>query len=375
MTIDNSFTLLYDNNGGYITNHYISINYMVKLILIHIIFISKERILISMKKYIVTNSTDEKRFSNISLKKPMMLCLLGLILMIPFSLTGCKDKDKTNDLETNVEDSAVLDEEEPEDEIQDILEADRPEEDEEDSVDAIFQDDDVTNEEDVSVEEEEQHPFTFEDLYHNVYSGTIGTESVVMDLYPKKEDKVVDISLISKNHTENTVYEANYPDDYTIVYQGDDFTLYLSEFEDGVLSGTYDDNSGNVLEVSLNLSHVNYETDPNKYYTIGSNEEVEAFASKIQKLIGKEDIEGLSKLVAYPLTLNMSEGITVNNANELIALGTEKVITTELKTSIMNSYPRFMFCNAEGVMLGNVEYNIWFSLLTDGTIKIIAINN
>lgn len=312
--------------------------------------------------------------------------LILAIALVTITFTACSEGNKKSANPTTKEtDSEEKDNkgEASGDEIKDILEANRPEKNEDEgytdvmvnedsSIDDAKDEDDSSN---ADVEEEGQHPFTFEELYHNVYVGTIGNDKVIMDIYPNLDEKTASISFIGTAYTEDKVYQAYFPSNYTIVYKDTKFTLYLSEFEDGVLTGTYDSKDGNPLEVSLKLSHINYVAEANQYYTVGTNQKIEAYAKKIRKVIENNDIKGLAKMIEYPISVNIGEGETANNESELISMGATAVITSELREAVLNSFPKFMFCNAEGVMIGSGEYNIWFTVLEDGEIKIIALNN
>jgi hypothetical protein len=303
----------------------------------------------------------------------------GGIIVMSVSLTACdntKSKVIIEESDTEEIDASV-------DEVQDILEADRPEEEiEGDATDVMSEEENVldVNDEEIEVDgesafDEQQHPFTFEDLYHNVYTGTIGDENVIVDIYPNMEDETVIIRYVGNNHEDTVEYIAEYPNEYSIIYHDDKLGIYLNEYEDGVLSGTYYIKGKDSVPIVLTLSHINYMTDPEKFYTVGKNKEIESFAKNVKEMIAQGDQKALSKLVSYPITLQYGDGTTFNNEAEFLLANIDNIITPELKEAIEGTYTKFMFCNAEGVMLGNGEYNIWFSYLEDGKIKIIAINN
>ncbi|BCN31176.1 hypothetical protein [Anaeromicropila herbilytica] len=322
-------------------------------------------------------------------KKIPGFLIIALMLVLGISLTACNrsESEKTEEVKNEIST------ENNEDEVKDILEADRSDEEadeDEDSQEVMANEDnaisdknDNTNKNDNkdstvdgdTVFEEQQHPFTFEDLYHNVYTGTIGSENVIVDLYPNMEDKTVIIRYVGDLHESVVEYTAQYPNEYTIIYNDKKIGIYLNEYEDGELSGTYYEKGKISYPISLKLAYINYMSDPDQYYTVGKNKEVENYAKDIKDIIEIEDIKGLAKLIEYPITLHSKEDITVNNQVELIEMGISGVITNELKDSIAHAYPNFMFCNAEGVMLGDGDYNIWFTKTEEGKLKIIAINN
>lgn len=66
-------------------------------------------------------------------------------------------------------------------------------------------------------------------------------------------------------------------------------------------------------------------------------EDAEAFAKKIQSAVATEDLEAFADLTAYPVYVSVADESVVNNREELIALGTERLFTPELKESIENA--------------------------------------
>ena len=58
------------------------------------------------------------------------------------------------------------------------------------------------------------------------------------------------------------------------------------------------------------------------------------FGRKVKDAVSAQDLEGLAALAAYPLYVGTDGGITVNSADELVALGAEKVFTPELSEAV-----------------------------------------
>lgn len=301
-----------------------------------------------MEKIINDKNMFQKR-KMISIPKIAALILIGILIM---SLSACKKATLKGD-ESNSS-SAVTSE-------TNTGETTKPSETQESSQDQ--------NSQTTSIESQ---PFTFEDLSHNVYTGTIGNENVVMDIYPNNELGILDISFIGDLHNKDTIYTGGASDN-KFVYEDDSLKITLYQTAEGVLKGSFTESKEESKDIALTLSHISGTHDPDQRYLIGTNEEIEAFAAEIKKVIANDDIKALSKMIAYPISIHIEEGATAHNEEDLIAMSAQAVITPELKKSIASTFPRFMFSNSEGIMLGSGEYNIWFSKVENG-LKIIAIN-
>jgi len=216
-------------------------------------------------------------------------------------------------------------------------------------------------------------PLTLDDLSHNIYEGTIGDEKVIMDIFPNKATGTYSISFISDSHSEDITYTFKQLDN-KLIYKDDSLFLTLYQTGEGVLAGSYTDKTSKSKDISLTLSHISGSHDLDHRYAIGTNEEVEAFAADVLKVIANDDLAGLSKMIQYPLSMKNTTNAKVLSEKDLVAKGTQTVITSKLKEAMAGTFPRFMFSNYEGVMLGSGDYNIWFSDTENG-IKIIAINN
>ena len=216
-------------------------------------------------------------------------------------------------------------------------------------------------------------PLTLDDLSHNIYVGTIGDEKVIMDIFPSKATGEYNIGFISDSHTEDITYTCKQLDN-KLIYKDDSLYFTLYQTSEGVLVGTYTESSGKSKAISVALSHISGSPDSDHRYAVGTNEEVEAFAADILKVIKNDDLASLSKMIQYPLSMKNAANAKVLSEKDLVAMGTQAVITSKLKEAMAGTFPRFMFSNYEGVMLGSGENNIWFSDTENG-MKIIAINN
>lgn len=213
-----------------------------------------------------------------------------------------------------------------------------------------------------------------EDKAHNVYAGTIGEKQVLVDIFPDKELFEAYITIVGTGMESGEPCRATYDIQGNLNYDSETVKLRLLQAEEDKLTGSYSDAGGQEVQVSLGLSHIVYTGELNKRYVIGTNEEVESFASEVLHIIEAEDWEALSTLVNYPIIIKGSEDVELQNEKELVEYGS-KLITPKLKQSLESTPAKLMFSNYNGIMLGDGYYNIWFSQMEDGTYKIIGINH
>ena len=103
-------------------------------------------------------------------------------------------------------------------------------------------------------------------------------------------------------------------------------------------------------------------------------EEVEQFAEEIKNDVLKHDWDALSEKISYPIAIN---GTTVNNREDFLKLDIDGKLNQEFVEAIRAETCRKMFCNWQGVMMGDGQ--IWFDNVYKGTgpwkLSIIGINN
>ena len=98
------------------------------------------------------------------------------------------------------------------------------------------------------------------------------------------------------------------------------------------------------------------------------------FGRKVKDAVSAQDLEGLAALAAYPLYVGTDGGITVNSADELVALGAEKVFTPELSEAVGNADETALEPSMAGFVLsGEGSANIIFGVV-DGQLAIKGIN-
>lgn len=101
------------------------------------------------------------------------------------------------------------------------------------------------------------------------------------------------------------------------------------------------------------------------------------FCEQIKKAFLTNNIEWLSRVVSYPLTLKQNDKtITLNNSSDFKKYATA-ILTAHLKSAVQNQLPDSLFKNWQGVMIGNGA--IWFSAIketpdVDWRHRIIGIN-
>lgn len=111
------------------------------------------------------------------------------------------------------------------------------------------------------------------------------------------------------------------------------------------------------------------------YYEVATSlsaDEVEAFALDIKEEILSGDWTTLSEKIAYPITI---DGITLNGSSDFLELDINGNVNQEFVDGINAESCREMFCNYQGIMMGETG-QIWFTSVEGGSgeLKIIGIN-
>lgn len=117
------------------------------------------------------------------------------------------------------------------------------------------------------------------------------------------------------------------------------------------------------------------EEDYYMMFTSLKAEEVEQFAEEIKSDILENNWEALAEKISYPIVIS---GITVTNRDEFLKLDMDGKLNQEFVEAIRAETCRKMFCNWQGVMMGETG-QIWFSNVDNGTgtseLLIIGIND
>lgn len=93
-----------------------------------------------------------------------------------------------------------------------------------------------------------------------------------------------------------------------------------------------------------------------------SKEEVEAFAQKVKDYILNKDWESLSGTVSYPITVG---DVECNSAEDFKKLAFDEIFTEDFYTALENESCKDMFCNYNGIMLGDGQ--VWIGEVLEGT--------
>lgn len=104
-------------------------------------------------------------------------------------------------------------------------------------------------------------------------------------------------------------------------------------------------------------------------------EDVVAFAEKIQAAVADEDLEALADLANYPIYVALGDGSVIESKEDLIALGSDKIFTKEMKESIANADLSDLSASMAGFTLYSTSDapNITFNV-QNGVLGISGIN-
>lgn len=207
---------------------------------------------------------------------------------------------------------------------------------------------------------------------HNIFIGSIGSTPAIMDVWMSETSKDVIFSIYSNGKEEN--YIGTFLSDNIVGFDSENTRFaFVKNTSDG-LNGIYSSNGIIYENSSFNLSHSNYTFDKDHVYTYGENADVESFANKILDIVKKKDMEEMSKIINYPITLNVGTPTTIKDKDAFLALDPSLIFTDELISAMEKAPKKFYFSNYQGVMVGLPECNIWFIKPSNDSFKVIAIN-
>lgn len=105
------------------------------------------------------------------------------------------------------------------------------------------------------------------------------------------------------------------------------------------------------------------------------SEAAAAFGKKVKEAVAEQDIGALADLASYPLYIGFEDGsVTVKSAEELIALGAEKIFTEEMKESIGNADETALSPSMAGFILQTGEGPVIIFGVVNGELAIQGIN-
>ena len=113
------------------------------------------------------------------------------------------------------------------------------------------------------------------------------------------------------------------------------------------------------------------------YYAVATDEDsetVESFAAEIRQQILDKDWNGLADNTLFPITV---AGVTYENKDAFAAADWDSILGDSFIQAIEEESCENLFCNSDGIMLGNGE--VWFAEHLDDNfeslgLKVIAIN-
>jgi hypothetical protein len=192
-----------------------------------------------------------------------------------------------------------------------------------------------------------------------------------------QSNDVVGESDVAEEYTET---QLSSDDEKTAEQMGDDAT-------EDVVNGQVDDQAVNEeqntdqSDQNTNVAQVDSTSDSaenDDYYSVCtgySKDEVEAFAATVKRLILDKNWEQLADKVSYPITIGNT---TYNSKEDFANKDFSSVFSDAFYTGINNETCTDMFCNCNGIMLGE-EGEVWIAEVIDsadeeGELKVISIN-
>lgn len=120
-------------------------------------------------------------------------------------------------------------------------------------------------------------------------------------------------------------------------------------------------------------------TTPDDYYKAATNktaQEVENFARLVRETLLAKDFEKMSELVAYPITIG---GERIESREEFLNMDYASKVNPEFLKKVEEASCEQMFCNWQGVMLGEIG-SVWIAEVLDGDLssmglKVIGLND
>ncbi|SES65817.1 hypothetical protein [[Clostridium] polysaccharolyticum] len=219
-------------------------------------------------------------------------------------------------------------------------------------------------------------PVSAQNKAHNLYRGMIKDEEVILDLWIDKEKKEAQTAFVGAFHSEELSFLCELLED-GVRFHNDQYYFLLKQQKDDVLKGYFYEAESEIKEVELTLEAINDTEDKEHLYTIGENDEVEAFAQKVLDSINGFDFKTFSSYVSFPIKVRVNQAIqTIKTKEGFKALGGEVIFTDGFVSSMAAAYPNLMPGNeTDGVMLGDGQYNVWIQLDDNGQMKVAAIHN
>lgn len=227
----------------------------------------------------------------------------------------------------------------------------------------------------------------FEKGYYD-YKGTINNDiSIEMSIYPLEKEIVG--TYFYEKQGKKIKLQGKAVQKEIILYEYDETGKNTGMFKgvmstDDKITGTWiSADNKKYYPFTLSLKSILPGVEYGKRYMMALNtkndQDVEEFANKIQSYIVKDDKEGLSEQITYPITVNIKGKRTVIKNSQDFIKNYNEIINPNFKETMSNTSTKYLFANSKGIMFGEGLYNIWINEVTsngsNSELYIIAINN
>lgn len=213
--------------------------------------------------------------------------------------------------------------------------------------------------------------------WHNVFSGTIGTDEIYMNIYQDGNNLT---AFYVNEDNENAIKLVGNLDGFDITLKDDTQntltgTVTSADKPGGHIQGTLAQNNGSTLPVVLEFDYACGDSLDNFYEIMGSNnQEVETFVSELKNNVISTNKQAVAQLIYYPINVSVGDkDISINSSQEFLD-NYDKIMNRDFVNAISNSRTKLLFHNSQGAMFGGDFYNIWIQKTGDG-LEVIGINN
>jgi len=227
----------------------------------------------------------------------------------------------------------------------------------------------------------------FEKGYYD-YEGIINNNlPIQMSIYPLTRELVG--SYFYEKHKKEIKLQGKADEKNIVLYEYDENHKNTGVFRGTMntvdeIQGEWMSSDGkNSYPFKLSLKSILPGVEYSKRYSVAvgkySDQEVENFANKVQGYIVDNNKEKLAEQINYPISVTSNNNVIKIESKDEFVKNYDKILNTNFKQQISNSYGKYMFANYQGVMFGGNQYNMWINEVTlnDGTSKLMItdINN
>ncbi len=159
-----------------------------------------------------------------------------------------------------------------------------------------------------------------------------------------------------------------------------DFILndkFFKEMYEKTKDGIFEQEYNNYIERQKMLEETQQQTEEDKYSSpLFSRDEMKQgyeFAQIVKQIVNNKDINAFADLISYPIditTLNNEQKINIQNEEQFIQLGADRIFTNEFIKEVCKDED--LFVSYRGFMMGNGP-NLFYTYM-DGSLKIYALS-